>query len=81
MILGGLSFVILWLFGVDYALFWALIIGVLNYIPYFSARCSVWLFRFLLTVVQFGTIQATIAVAVCLTAAQMWGGKLAGAAP
>jgi len=74
MILGGLSFVILWLFGVDYALFWALIIGVLNYIPYFGSLLGV-AFPVLLTVVQFGTIQATIAVAVCLTAAQMWVGN------
>ncbi len=73
-ILGTISFVILWLFGVDYALFWALIIGLLNYIPYFGSLLGV-AFPVLLTVAQFGAIQTTIAVAICLTAAQMWVGN------
>ncbi|MCC5976483.1 MAG: AI-2E family transporter [Salinarimonas sp.] len=73
-ILASLSFVILWLFGVDYALFWALIIGILNYIPYFGSLLGV-AFPVLLTVVQFGSLTMTLLIAGMLTAAQMWVGN------
>lgn len=73
-ILASLSFVILWLFGVDYALFWALIIGILNYIPYFGSLLGV-AFPVLLTVVQFGSLTMPLLIAGMLTAAQMWVGN------
>ena len=73
-ILAALSFVILWLFGVDYALFWAIIIGILNYIPYFGSLLGV-TFPVLLTVVQFGSLGLTVLIAMLLTAAQMWVGN------
>jgi AI-2 transport protein TqsA len=73
-ILATLSFVILWSFGVDYALFWALIIGILNYIPYFGSLLGVTL-PVLLTVVQFGSLGLTVTIAALLTAAQMWVGN------
>jgi predicted PurR-regulated permease PerM len=38
--LGALSFVILWLFGLDFAIFWAVLIALLNYIPYIGSYRS-----------------------------------------
>lgn len=73
-ILACLSFVILWLFGVDYALFWALVIGILNYIPYFGSLLGVAL-PVLLSVAQFGSLTLTLLLAGMLTAAQMWVGN------
>ena len=73
-IIGAVSYVILWLFGVDHALFWALLIGVLNYIPYFGSLIAV-AFPVMMSVVQFGSVQLTLALAVLLTAAQMFVGN------
>jgi AI-2 transport protein TqsA len=73
-IIGTISYVILWLFGVDHALFWALMIGVLNYIPYFGSLIAV-VFPVMMSVVQFGSVQLTLALAVLLTAAQMFVGN------
>jgi len=73
-ILACLSFVILWLFGVDYALFWALVIGILNYIPYFGSLLGV-AFPVLMSIAQFGSITLTLLIAGMLTATQMWVGN------
>jgi AI-2 transport protein TqsA len=73
-IIGVISYPILWAFGVDHALFWALLIAILNYIPYFGSLIAV-AFPVLLSVVQFGSVQITLALAVLLTAAQMWVGN------
>lgn len=73
-IIGAISWVILWLFGVDHAIFWALLIGVLNYIPYFGSLIAV-SFPVLMTMVQFGSLALTLAVAFALTAANMWVGN------
>jgi AI-2 transport protein TqsA len=73
-IIGTISYAILWLFGVDHALFWALLIAVLNYIPYFGSLIAV-AFPVLMSVVQFGSVQITLGLAILLTAAQMWVGN------
>lgn len=73
--LAVICFVILWLFGVEYALFWALIIGILNYIPYIGSLLGV-IFPVVLALVQFGSIQLTIVIAVLLTIAQMYVGNV-----
>ncbi|WP_025029232.1 AI-2E family transporter [Nitratireductor aquibiodomus] len=73
-ILGLLSFVVLKLFGVDFALFWAVLIGLLNYIPYVGSLMGV-MFPVLLTLAQYGSLQTTLLVAVLLTSAQMWVGN------
>jgi len=73
-IIGTISYGILWLFGVDHALFWALLIGVLNYIPYFGSLIAV-MFPVLMSVVQFGSAQLSLALAVLLTTAQMFVGN------
>lgn len=69
LILAAISWVILWLFGVEHALFWALFIGISNYIPYVGALLGV-LFPVLLSLVQFGTIEKTLLLAVLLIIAQ-----------
>lgn len=74
-ILAALSFLIMWVFGVDYALFWALMIGLLNYIPYIGSIIGVF-FPVLLTVAQFGSLHMTLAVGIALTAAQIWVGNM-----
>lgn len=68
-ILGAISYGILLLFGVDFALFWAVLIGLLNYIPYVGSMLGV-AFPVLLTVAQFGSIQTTVLVAALLIVAQ-----------
>lgn len=73
-VVGLLSWVVLWLFGVDHALFWALMIGLLNYIPYFGSLVAV-AFPVLMTMVQFGSIQFTLLVLASLTAVNMWVGN------
>lgn len=73
-IIGTISYAILWAFGVDHALFWALLIGILNYIPYFGSLIAV-AFPVLMATVQFGSVQMTVALAVLLTGAQMWVGN------
>lgn len=73
-ILASISFVVMWLFGVDFALFWAILIGLLNYIPYVGSLIGV-VFPVALTMAQFGTLQTTGFVLFLLTAAQMWVGN------
>lgn len=73
-ILAAMSFVILWFFGVDFALFWAILIGLLNYIPYVGSLMGV-AFPVALTMAQFGSIQTTLGVAVLLTLVQTWVGN------
>ncbi|MBN8629956.1 MAG: AI-2E family transporter [Rhodobacterales bacterium] len=73
-ILATLSYLVLWVFGVDFALFWAVLIGVLNYIPYVGSLLGV-VFPVALTMAQFGSIQTTIGVGLLLTAMQVWVGN------
>ncbi len=73
-ILGAISYAILWLAGVDHALFWALVIALLNYIPYFGSLVAV-AFPVLLSLVQFGSLTLTLVLLVALTTAQMWVGN------
>ena len=74
LIVGTMSWVILKLFGVDHALFWALLIGLLNYIPYFGSLVAVTL-PVGMAMVQFGTLHLALGLAACLTAANMWVGN------
>jgi predicted PurR-regulated permease PerM len=73
-ILGTISFVIMWILDIDFALFWAVIIALLNYIPYVGSLLGV-AFPVLLSIAQFGSFTTTIALAVLLTAAQTWVGN------
>ena len=70
LMLGVTSFVVLWVHGVDFALFWAMVIGLLNYIPYIGSYFGVF-FPVVLSLAQFGSIGVTLSLTVFLTAAQM----------
>lgn len=74
-ILGAISFVAMWLFRIDFALFWAILIGLLNYIPFVGSLIGV-AFPVALTLAQFGSLQITATVLVLLTAAQMLVGNV-----
>ncbi len=73
-ILGAISYAILLGFGVDFALFWAIAIGLLNYIPYVGSLLGV-LFPVVLSVAQFGSVGTTLLLAALLTLAQTWVGN------
>ncbi|MEO1092850.1 MAG: AI-2E family transporter [Pseudomonadota bacterium] len=67
---GGTSWLVLWLFGVDFAAFWALIIFLLNYIPTIGSLVGV-VFPTLLTLAQFGEPATTVAVGALLGTIQI----------
>ena len=69
-ILGALSFAIMLVLGIEFALFWAVLIAFLNYIPYIGSLLGV-LFPVLLSLAQFGTLWMAGTVFVFLTAAQV----------
>lgn len=73
-ILGAISFVILFFLGVDFALFWAILIALLNYIPYVGSMLGVAI-PVILSVAQFGSLQTSTLVLVLLLAAQLWVGN------
>lgn len=64
------SYVILYLFGVDFALFWAVLIGLVNYIPYVGSFVGVFL-PAMLSLGQFGSIGYTLALTAALSVPQM----------
>ena len=74
-VLGCVSYAILWALDVDFAIFWALLIAMLNYIPYFGSLVGV-AFPVALSIVQFGDLWWTLLLAVLLTAAQMIVGNI-----
>lgn len=74
-ILGAMSFVVLWAFDVDFAVFWAILIALLNYIPYVGSFVGV-AFPVVLSVAQFGSVQTTLGLTALLTAAQVGTGSL-----
>lgn len=72
-ILGAISFAIMLLLGIEFALFWAVLIAFLNYIPYIGSLIGV-IFPVLLSLAQFGTLGMAGATAVTLTTAQVFVG-------
>ncbi len=73
-ILGGVSYVILIFLQVDFALFWAIMIALLNYIPYFGSLLAV-LFPVILSVAQTGSLLHTALLAALLVGAQVYVGN------
>lgn len=67
--LGLISYGILWVHDVDFALFWAIMIGLLNYIPYVGSYVGVF-FPVVLSLAQFGSLSLTVSLTVFLVAAQ-----------
>ena len=74
-VLGALSFVILWGMGVDFALFWAVVIGLFNYIPYIGSIVGVAL-PVILSLAQFGSLGTTAILGTLLIAAQTYVGNI-----
>lgn len=72
-ILGGLSYAIMLALGIEFALFWAVLIAFLNYIPYIGSLVGV-VFPVLLSLAQFGSVAMAVVVTVALTAAQIFVG-------
>ena len=72
-ILGAISYAIMLLLGIEFALFWAVLIAFLNYIPYIGSLVGV-IFPVLLSLAQFGTLGMAGAVMVSLTVAQVFVG-------
>ncbi|MEH6833409.1 MULTISPECIES: AI-2E family transporter [Falsihalocynthiibacter] len=68
-VLGVISFLILWAHGTDFALFWAVMIGLLNYIPYVGSYIGV-LFPVILSFAQFASLSHTLSLTFFLTATQ-----------
>jgi AI-2 transport protein TqsA len=65
----ALSYVILWLFGVDFAGFWALLVFVLNFIPYIGSPIAM-VFPTVLALLQFGSFITGALVLACLVGVQ-----------
>jgi predicted PurR-regulated permease PerM len=68
-ILGAVSYAILWWMGVDFALFWAVMIGLFNYIPYLGGVIGV-AFPVVLSLAQWGDPIPSLVLAALLTLAQ-----------
>lgn len=68
-ILGVLCYVVLLAIGIEFALVWAILIAVLNYIPYVGSLIAV-IFPVLLSLAQFGTLSMAAITLVALTILQ-----------
>ncbi len=74
-ILGAISFAILWVMDVDFALFWAVVIGLFNYIPYVGSIVGVAL-PVVLSLAQFGSLGTTAVLGAMLISAQTYVGNI-----
>lgn len=72
-ILGAVSYLIMLGIGLEFALFWAVLIAFLNYIPYLGSLIGV-VFPTLLSLAQFGSIGMAALTFAGLTVAQMFVG-------
>jgi AI-2 transport protein TqsA len=70
LILGGLSLAVLWVMGVDFALFWAIAIAFMNYIPYVGSYIGVAL-PAIFSLAQFGQLSTSLILTGLLIVAQM----------
>jgi predicted PurR-regulated permease PerM len=68
-ILGAVSYVIMLAMGLDFALFWAVMIALFNYIPFVGTIAV--LFPIILSLAQFGELSPTIVLAVLLIVVQL----------
>lgn len=74
MILGLISLVILLFLGIEFALFWALLIALFNYIPYIGSIIGV-IFPVIIAFLQTGSILSGVIAFVTLMAAQIYVGS------
>lgn len=69
-VLGTVSFVFMWALGIEHAGFWALLIGLLNYIPYIGSIIAV-AFPVTMSLVQFASFSHAAITLVALFLPQM----------
>ncbi|PID97629.1 MAG: AI-2E family transporter, partial [Actinobacteria bacterium] len=69
-ILGVVAYLIMWAFDLDYAAFWALLIALLNYIPYVGSIIALFL-PVALSVVQFASWPQTLGLYAGLQISQL----------
>lgn len=67
---GSVSYIILLLFGIDYAFLWAFLIFVLNYIPYIGSLVAT-LLPSVFAIVQFGSLWSFLWVFISVEAVQI----------
>jgi predicted PurR-regulated permease PerM len=67
---GAMSYAVLGLVGVDFAVFWSILLTLLNFVPYVGSVVGVAL-PSLLALLQFGTVSAFLAVLGGLTVVQL----------
>ncbi|MGL6112707.1 MAG: AI-2E family transporter [Rubrivivax sp.] len=68
-LLGGVSWAIMALFGLEFAVLWAVLIAFLNFVPYIGSVLGVAI-PLLMTIVQFEELGVILSMALALTAAQ-----------
>lgn len=68
-LLGLVSFVVLWAHGIDFAVFWAVVTGLLNYIPYVGSYLGVF-FPIVLSFAQFVSLPLTLSLTAFLAVTQ-----------
>jgi predicted PurR-regulated permease PerM len=69
-LLGSLSYIVMRVAGIEFAGFWALLIGLFNYIPYVGSFLGVF-FPVALSVLQFGALGPVVVIALALSATQV----------
>lgn len=74
-VLGLATWAILAFFGVELAVFWALMVGLLNYVPYIGSVLGV-AFPVLFALLQFGEPRAVLGLAAALGTVQFLNGNL-----
>lgn len=74
-LLGSLSYLILRVAGVDFAGFWAILIGLVNYIPYLGSFIGVF-FPTIMAIIQFAAFGPVAVLVGALSAAQALVGNL-----
>lgn len=74
LILGVISLAVMWVLGIEFAFFWAVLIALLNYIPYIGSIVGV-LFPVALALAQFGSIYNAVIALVALMGAQIFVGN------
>ncbi|HET7715391.1 MAG TPA: AI-2E family transporter [Bauldia sp.] len=68
-ILGAVSYMIMLFMALDFALFWAILIALFNYIPFIGTFAIV--FPIFLSLAQFGSLTTTLVLAALLLCAQL----------
>ena len=73
-VLGILSWAIMAFFGIEFAVFWGVLIALLNYVPYIGSFLSVFL-PAVFAILQFGNLNSVLAVMVPLSIVQFANGN------